>query len=179
MELRTIHIWKDQINLKGVGFDGCNPIPSWNGSDRSRGPSQVVCNNYSEQANITITHNLWGLMFRDEGIRPQVTSRTFWSCLNSPKNHVSQHKRQMLRKEFRAIVALLKLLLTTTVEDGRFWEATRSSESQEISHILRNPNVHYCIHKIPSPTVHILSQIRPVQAPVPLLKDPFYYYSPT
>jgi hypothetical protein len=50
------------------------------------------------------------------------------------------------------------------MEYSHSWEANRFAASQEISHILWNPNVHYRIHKS-SPPVSILSQPNPVRTP--------------
>jgi len=50
------------------------------------------------------------------------------------------------------------LLLTYSMQHSPSWVANRFSISQEITHILLNPKVHYLIHKCPPP-VHILSQL--------------------
>jgi hypothetical protein len=43
-------------------------------------------------------------------------------------------------------------------------EANRFAASQEITRILWNPKVQYCIHKYPPPVAN-LSQINPVHSP--------------
>jgi len=50
-----------------------------------------------------------------------------------------------------------------SMQRSPFWEAKRSSASQEILRVLLNPNVHYRIHKSP-PSVPIFSQSNPVHA---------------
>jgi hypothetical protein len=58
------------------------------------------------------------------------------------------------------------------MEQSPFWDANRSSATEDVPRILLNPKVHYRIHKSP-PIVPILSQIDPVRAPIPLLEDLF------
>ena len=50
------------------------------------------------------------------------------------------------------------------MEQSPFSEASRSSATQEIPHILWNPKFYYRIYKRP-PSVPILSQIDPAHAP--------------
>jgi hypothetical protein len=50
----------------------------------------------------------------------------------------------------------LTYLLTYSMDQSPSWEPNRFAASQEIPHILRNPKVHYHIHKSP-PSVFILS----------------------
>ena len=57
------------------------------------------------------------------------------------------------------------------------WSANRFSTSQEIPRILRNPKIHYSIHKS-SPPVSILSQFDPVHDSIAHPVDPFSYYTP-
>jgi len=56
---------------------------------------------------------------------------------------------------------LLTYLLTNSMELSPLWEANWFSASPEISCILWNQKVHYCIHKFPPP-VPILNQLEPV-----------------
>jgi len=59
---------------------------------------------------------------------------------------------------FNIVTASQANLLTYSVEQSLSLEAYWFSVSQEIPHILRNPKVHYGIHKCPAP-VPILSQL--------------------
>ena len=47
------------------------------------------------------------------------------------------------------------------------WKTNKFLASQEISHTLRNPNVHYRIYNNPAP-VPFLNQIKPVHDPHPI-----------
>jgi len=58
----------------------------------------------------------------------------------------------------------IKYLLTYLLHPS--WEANRFSASQEIPSILRNPKVHYGIHKCPPPVL-IISQLDPAHIPHP------------
>ena len=63
---------------------------------------------------------------------------------------------------------LLTYLLTYSMQQSQSSEANRFSASQEISHILRNLEVHYHVHMSPPP-VPIMSQNNPVHAAPPHL----------
>ena len=58
------------------------------------------------------------------------------------------------------------------MEQSPSWEADRTSDSEEIPRIFLNPKVGYPIHKS-LPPVPNLSQINPIYALIPRLKDPF------
>ena len=61
---------------------------------------------------------------------------------------------------------LLTHSLTRFTEQSPSSEANRFSASQEISRILWNPKVHYCVHKY-LPPAPILSQLEPAMPPHP------------
>jgi hypothetical protein len=62
------------------------------------------------------------------------------------------------------ICKFIILTITYSMEQSSSWKTSRFSADREISRILWNKKVHYRIHKC-TPTVPILSQINPVQAP--------------
>ena len=61
---------------------------------------------------------------------------------------------------------LLTYSLTHSVQHSLSSEANQFSATQEIPHILQNPEVHCRVHKYP-PSVLILSQLDPIHAPHP------------
>ena len=56
-------------------------------------------------------------------------------------------------------------LLTYSMQQSSSWEIIWFSASQEIPRILRNPKVHYHIHKCPPP-VPIRGQLYPIHTPI-------------
>ena len=85
-----------------------------------------------------------------------------WKSGKLPKWNVLSQIGWHLTEKFLSHVCYL---LTHSTQHHRLsWEANRFSASQEIPRILRNPKVHYRIHKCPPP-VPILSQLDPVHAP--------------
>jgi len=67
-------------------------------------------------------------------------------------------------------IFLLTYLLTHSTVQSPSWEANWFPASQEISHISRNPKVHYRTHKRPPP-VSILGQPNPVHIPTSQLLE--------
>ena len=67
------------------------------------------------------------------------------------------------------LTCLLTYLLAHSIQHSPSWEANRFSASQETPLLLRNPKIHYHIHKC-LPTVLILSQID-------LIHNPTYWIS--
>jgi len=63
-------------------------------------------------------------------------------------------------ESLKSRIAIL-YLLTHSMEQSPSWVANQFSPSQEIPHILRNPKVHYHIHKC-LPPLPLLSQLDPV-----------------
>ena len=73
-------------------------------------------------------------------------------------NYVTGHDRLLLRLSYFDFDEL-----TNSMEQGPSWEANRFSVNEEIPRVLRNPNVHYRIHKLPHP-LPILSHRNAVHA---------------
>ena len=83
---------------------------------------------------------------------PQVARR--WTC----RTEIRQGKNNKAHNYVHIYVNTSYSCTPYLLEQSPSWAANRFSASQEIPHILWNPNVHYHIHKCPPP-VPILSQL--------------------
>jgi hypothetical protein len=90
-----------------------------------------------------------------------------WFCLSSKRARL-QHKHKLNSHPRTATAVHSKTVqqftLTHSMEQSPSWEANRSSATQEIPRILCNSNLHYRIHKGPTPVIN-LNQIDPVHTP--------------
>ena len=82
---------------------------------------------------------------------PNITSQKAWmfsiiTVLNSNHERSPTHRRT----DVRLLNYLLTYLLTYPMQQSPSWETNWFAASQEIPHILWNPNVHYRIHKCPA-----------------------------
>jgi hypothetical protein len=110
-----------------------------------------------------VTVELLPLFWNSARDRNVVSWRLLSSCLLVLKEWKKSDSTNVAY-EFRPGPSEGTYLLTYSTEQSPSWETDRFSASQEIPHILLNPNVHYRIHRC-QPPVHNLSQIDPVHTP--------------